>query len=86
MHFYTHSLKSHGSGPVREAIIELLGWKFRVGYGGYGNVPSPIGSWTLIPKVSTKYRYFRLTWLNAELAIFPKGQGQAVLVGYRRWF
>lgn len=88
MNLYHSSLESHGSGPLRQFAIIILGLLIRCSIGGYGNIPAPIGSWRWLPRVSTKYRYTRLYWLNMEISLFYARAAKAsgVLCGYTKVF
>lgn len=86
MNLYYHSLLTHGSGALRQAAIVIFGLLIRFSIGGYGNIPAPAGSWRLLPRITTKYSYLRIYWLNVEISIFRsrKAKANGVLCGYRK--
>ena len=86
MALYASHLLSHGSGPLRQWILDLpfgLGL-LRLSIGGYGNVPMPIGSWCLLPKTTRYPGIYYVFWFNLGLSYVAPWAAKSLLYGKRK--
>ena len=71
-YIHNDSMLTHGAGAIYSVVIgksRFTGKHLSFWIGGYGNVASPFGTFTFIPKI-THYRRvaIHLTWLNMGIS------------------